>query len=51
MNQYRGLVTKAVLTSNVPAIPASISDFSKVFLSYVVIHSKRNKIAGIFRTY
>jgi hypothetical protein len=26
---------KAVLSSNVPAIPMSISDFSKVFLSYV----------------
>ena len=30
MNQYRGLVMKAVPSSNVPAIPVSISDFSKV---------------------
>jgi hypothetical protein len=30
MNPYRGLVMKAVLSSNVPAIAGSISDFSDV---------------------
>jgi Na+/H+ antiporter NhaC len=47
MNQYRGLVVKAVLSSNVPAIPVSILDLSKVFLSYAVIYSKGNKTAAI----
>ena len=51
MNQYRGLVMKAVLSTDIPAIPASISDFSKVSLSYAVIYSKRKKIAAIFSTY
>jgi hypothetical protein len=51
MNQYRGLVMKAVLSSDVPAIPVSILDFSKIFLSYAVIYSKSNKTAAIFSTY
>jgi hypothetical protein len=46
-NQYRGLVTTDVLSSNVPEIPVSIADFCEVFLRYAVIYSKRNKITAI----